>query len=297
MTMTMSVGLGRIGNDSQATVLTRKALGILSTPGLLVYDDALTIDETGRIVLRLKKDGGLENSKDGLLLSPVEKAVTTQTIGIDSEVDPRSEAYDREWNARLTGPAPNYIESSLAIGEEEFGGVTSAFPYETVEKAKVSITSKETQLRLRYDLRNYMAFRIHSSGFAELFCVGDTDPSLHVVTGGGSSASVNGGVSINFGTTLRRLLSFTLVGSFGGGGVVGSVSTWEDIWTPTLPDGVSLTSGSNIALVSPTTDPGIQVLGWSARVHSATEIAVRFAYYDVVGAFAPTWNVVLLQFL
>lgn len=290
--MTMSVGLGRIGNDPQATVLTRKALGILSTPGLLVYDDALTIDETGRIVLRVKPDSGIEISEEGLFLTPV-----PIKVGIDSEVDPRSEAYDREWNARLTGPAPSYFESSLAIGEEEFGGVTNVFPYETVEKAKVSITSKETQLRLRYDMGNYFAARVQASGFTELFCVGESDPGLHIVTGGGDSVAVQGGLTLNFGNTLRRLLSFAFVGGFGGGGAAGASSTWEEIFAPTLPAGVSLVSGANIVVVSPTADPGSQVMSWSARIHSSTQIAVKFSYFDVLGAFAPTWNVAVFQFL
>jgi hypothetical protein len=296
--MTMSVGLGRIIQDPNASILTRKALGVLSTPGLLVYDDALTIDDTGRIVLRLKDGGGLQKDETGLSLSPVEEATSITTIGIDSEVDPRSEAYDREWNARLTGPAPNYIESSLAIGEEEFGGVTSAFPYETVEKAKVSITSKETQLRLRYDMENYVAFRVYSSGFSQLFCIGGTDPAFHVITGGGDSASVQGGLMVNFGTVLRRMLSFSIVMSFPGGGAIGAVSSFESTSLAlTLPDGVSLTSGVNVAFGSPTTDPGLQVMSWSARVHSSNQIAVRISYFDVLGAFSLTFHVTVLQFL
>lgn len=69
--MTMSVGLGRIVADPQAPVLTRKALGVLSEPGLLVYDDALTIDGTGRLVLKLKSGGGLSMDSDGLFKSTV----------------------------------------------------------------------------------------------------------------------------------------------------------------------------------------------------------------------------------
>jgi hypothetical protein len=292
MTMTMSVGLGRIGNDPQATVLTRKALGILSTPGLLVYDDALTIDESGRITLRVKPDGGIAYDKDGLFSVPV-----APTYGIDSEIFLTSEEYDRDWNMRLTGDAPSYIENSLAIGAEEFGGETNAFPYDQVEKAKVSITSTQTQLRLRYDMGNHFAARVQSTGFTELFCVGQNDPGLHIITGGGTSVAVQGGLQINFGTTLRRMMSFALSGSFGGGGALGTVSTFEEVFSVTLPAGMSLTSGVNVAFVVPTTNLGGQVMSWSVRIHSSTQIAVLFSYFDVLGALAPTWYVAVFQFL
>lgn len=290
--MTMSVGLGRIGNDPQATVLTRKALGILSTPGLLVYDDALTIDDTGRIVLKLAPSSGMQISEEGLSLTPV-----PIKVGIDSEVDPRSEAYDREWNARLTGAAPNYFESSLAVGEEEFGGTTDAFPYETVEKAKVCITSNQTQLRLRYDMTNFVAARVQASGLTELFCVGDTDPGLFIITGGGTSATAEGGLSINFGTVLHRMLSFSTVMNFPGGGVVGQVSTFEIISSVTLPAGMSLTGGFTIVMCSPDSNPGLQVMSWSARVQSSTQIAIIISYFDVLGAFSLTFNGAVFQFL
>jgi hypothetical protein len=244
---------------------------------------------------RLTRPGKISSTsanEEGLSLTPVEIK-----IGIDSEVDPRSEAYDRQWNARLTGPAPNYFESGLAVGAEEFGGVTSVFPYEQVDQAKVCITSNLTQLRLRYDMGNYLAARVQPTGFTEMFCIGQTDPGLHIITGGGDSASVQGGLTINFGNVLRRLLSFSLAGSFGGGGTAGLASTSEQIFTVTLPAGVSLTSGFTIVAVSPTTDPGGQVMSWSARIHSATQIAVKFSYFDVLGAFAPTWNAVVLQFV
>lgn len=64
--MTMSVGLARIINDPDATVLTRKALGALSNPVLLVNDQGLTIDNDGRIALRLKTGGGITEDATGL---------------------------------------------------------------------------------------------------------------------------------------------------------------------------------------------------------------------------------------
>ena len=64
--MTMSVGFGKIVADPEATIRTRKALGTLSTPGLLVEDKGLTIDDSGRMVLRLKDGGGLSEDETGL---------------------------------------------------------------------------------------------------------------------------------------------------------------------------------------------------------------------------------------
>lgn len=296
--MTMSVGLAKIQNDPDAPIMTRKALGALSTPGLLVHDTGLSIDNDGRIIIKLNPDGGLLQDENGVslidsLLNPPVK------VGIDSEVDPRSEAYDREWNARLTGPAPNYIESSLAIGEEEFGGVSTAFPYDLIAKTKVAITSNDTQLRLRYDLENFASFRVLDNGLFQLFCVGEVSPGLYIVTGGGTAGTVEGGVTVNFGTTLKCWLAFTLTGGFGGGGAPGTVSTWEEVFTVTFPEsGMTLLSGgANIVSVSPTSDFGGQVMSWSARIHSANKIAVKFSYFDALGAFAPTWKACVFQFL
>lgn len=296
--MTMSVGLAKIQNDPDAPIMTRKALGALSTPGLLVHDTGLSIDNDGRIIIKLNPDGGLLQDENGVSL--IDSIINPPVkVGIDSEVDPRSEAYDREWNARLTGPAPNYIESSLAIGEEEFGGVSTAFSYDRMAKTKVAITSNDTQLRLRYDLENFASFRVLDNGLFQLFCVGEVSPGLYIVTGGGTVGTVEGGVTVNFGTTLKCWLAFTLTGGFGGGGAPGTVSTWEEVFTVTFPEsGMTLLSGgANIVSVSPTSDFGGQVMSWSARIHSANKIAVKFSYFDALGAFAPTWKACVFQFL
>lgn len=67
--MTLSVGLGKIVNDPTASIRTRKALGALSTPGLLVLDKGLTINNDGRLNLRLKAGGGITEDATGLSLS------------------------------------------------------------------------------------------------------------------------------------------------------------------------------------------------------------------------------------
>lgn len=149
-------------------------------------------------------------------------------------------------------------------------------------------------------MENYIAFRVQSTGFTELFAIGSSAaPGLHLITGGGSTDSVEGGCQLNYGTTLQRWLAFTLTGGFGGGGAPGTVSTYEEIFTVTFPasDMTLLSGGSNIVSVCPTTDLGVQVMAWSARIHSSNQIAVKFSYFDALGAFAPTWKASVLQFL
>jgi selenophosphate synthetase-related protein len=81
--MTLSVGLGRITNDPEAPIRTRKALGRLSTPGLLVLDKGLTIDTNGRMVLRIAAGAGLSEDSNGLAvkLDP-EGGITSSEDGL-----------------------------------------------------------------------------------------------------------------------------------------------------------------------------------------------------------------------
>jgi hypothetical protein len=295
----MSKGLGGIGNDPQATPLTRKMLGILSTPGLLVYDDAITIDDTGRIVLKLAPNSGMQIGKEGLALTPVEPAAVINTfVGIDSEVDPRSEAYDREWNARLTGPAPNYIEGSVAIGAEEFGGVTEAFAYETVEKAKVNITNRETQLRLSYNIQNYLAFRANENGSSELFNIGLESPGFHIITGDGSIGGVAGGLRLNFGDTLKRIIKVKVNVAYGGGGTFGQ-------WTGYYVPGITITFESPDIVFGPSTDlvsvsPGsatpVEYQNWSASITGPNTINLYVMFFGVTAATSVDWIFVIHQF-
>jgi len=81
--MTMSIGLARIINDPDATVLTRKALGALSNPVLVVTDKGLTIDNDGLLALRLKSGGGLTEDADGLSAT-ASSACFTETVCIQT---------------------------------------------------------------------------------------------------------------------------------------------------------------------------------------------------------------------
>lgn len=288
--MTMSVGLAKIQNDPDATIMTRKALGALSTPGLLVHDTGLSIDGDGRIFIRLKPDGGLVQDENGL--SVIEEVIDPEPIkvGIDSEVDPRSEAYDREWNARLTGPAPNYFEGSLAIGAETFAGVSIAAAALgiTIEDAKVNITSKTTQLRLSYDTSNYMAMRVVQNGYLEVFSISPTDAGIHFITGDGTTTR-SGGIRVNDGTTIEQIFSWIGSLAFPGGGGAGTISWYEADFVLT---GLTVATASNHHVtVSPKGGAAIpgEWLAFTARVSAANRLALRITWVGVTAADTRDW--------
>lgn len=79
--MTMSVGLGRIINDPKASVIVRKALGTLSTPELIVTDEGVTINDDGKIAIKLNPNGGLAQDADGLSVGVANTGITGSTIG------------------------------------------------------------------------------------------------------------------------------------------------------------------------------------------------------------------------
>ena len=125
--MTMSIGLARIINDPDATVLTRKALGALSNPVLVVTDKGLTIDNDGLLALRLKSGGGLTEDADGLSAT-ASSACFTETVCIDvSTIGPATTRtingdpfvpvhdahllleHDEDYFARLTVDSTGYL--------------------------------------------------------------------------------------------------------------------------------------------------------------------------------------------
>ena len=82
--MALSVGLGRIVNDPDAPIRTRKALGRLATPGLLVTDEGLTINSDGRIVLKLSV--GLQQGAFGLAVrAKSEGGISAGTFGLSED--------------------------------------------------------------------------------------------------------------------------------------------------------------------------------------------------------------------
>jgi hypothetical protein len=295
----MSVGLARIIQDPDASIIVRKALGALSTPGLLVYDKSLSIDDTGRIVIKLKEDGGILEGEDGLYLAPEDIV-----IGIDSEVELLSQAYDRDWNARLTGSAPNYFEAGLAIGSESFAGVSAGITAAglTVEDAKVQITAKYTQLRLSFEPANFLAVRVNQAEQTEFYCIGTPSaftatPQFHIITGdgAGTAAGTGGGLRLNSGSVLQTFYMGGANVNFGGGGVVGTTS-WAEVLI-TITGTITYPQGSTIAAGGPYGAPPAQVLAWSMRMSADNEVAVRLAWFDVMAPWNASWSLSIHKYV
>lgn len=282
--MTMSVGLGRIVVDPSASVLVRKALGALSTPGLLVDDTSLTIDDNGRIIVRLKPDGGLVQDADGLYLET--------TVGIDSHVDLVSDEYDREWNARLTGTAPNFIESRLLIGSElenNAPGIIAAG--QTLDEPMVNIWNSLTQLRLSFDQDKFTSFRTTPDGELQIFTIGSNTATtgIHLITGDGTvgpdtwGLEGRGGFRLNGASQVEIFGYLAVTVTLSGGGTAGEVSFEEftSVITPhALPKANTAVSGG----VTNITSGSSQIVGWSFGMQTDNTLSIRVSWFDVIGA-------------
>lgn len=286
--MTMSVGLARIINDPEAPLLTRKALGALSTPHLLCDDQGITIDDSGRFVVKLKADGGILQASDGLHLEI--------TFGVDSHVDLDSDEHDREWNARITGTAPNYFAASVGIGTEDFGAESAAITAlgSYVEKAKVCIESVQTQLRLRYDQSNFMSQRVQQSGFVEFYSVGNSateEPGFIFISGDGTidGTGFSGGVSINGGTTVEQIFGIKAIVNFAGGGVAAAISWEEHIFTISSP--YSARDEQDHVTVCPLDglDIPTEWISYTARINYLGQLCVRITWIGVTAAENRYW--------
>lgn len=283
--MTMSVGLARIQNDPEGSPMVRKALGALSTPGLLVHDTGLSIDDDGRIIIRLNPNGGLIQNEDGLSLAI--------TVGIESHVDLVSDEYDREWNARLTGTAPNFFEGSVAIGTEDLDGIAPGIVAEgaSLDHPKVNITHTLTQLRLSHDPANFVSMRTTSGGKLELFSIGEGDTGFAFVSGDGTRDGARGGVTINGGTVIEQIFAFFGTVSWAGGGTIGSISWAEfnfDTTNLSPPFTVRPTRDFVSVCVYDSSIPSV-FLSWSAYVNAFNIVTVRVTWYDVWPAQTIRW--------
>lgn len=283
--MTMSVGLAKIQNDPEGSVMVRKALGALSTPGLLVHDTGLSIDSDGRIIIRLNPNGGLIQDEDGLSLAIA--------VGIESHVDLVSAEYDRDWNARLTGTAPNFFEGSVAIGTEDLDGIAPAIVAEgsSLDHPKVNITHTLTQLRLSHDPSNFMSMRVTAEGRAEFFSIGEGLTGFAFLSGDGTLPGIRGGFNLNGGTTIEQIFCFTGTVSWGGGGTIGSISWAEfnfDTTTLSPPYTVRPTRDFVSVCVYTASIPSV-FLSWSAYVNAHNIVTVRVAWFDVWPAQTIIW--------
>jgi len=291
--MTMSVGLGRIANDPNATPMTRRALGILSTPGLLVTDTSITINDSGQIAIKLKPDGGLKESDDGLYVEI--------RVGLDSNVDISANANARQWNIQATGTAPNFIQSTLFVGVRGLTATSAALEAlgYSVEPAQVVIQSNGTQLRLHWDERSFYSTRVLNGGGVEHWSVG-ADTGFHFIAGDGTGpADANlgntSGVMINYGSMITQVFKIKTQIVFAGGGAAGFVS-WQEFLT-SFPLYTARNDRDHVTVVplNGTPIPG-EWIAWNAYITASGQLALRLTWLGVAPADTRDWAFVVTKF-
>jgi len=265
--MALSVGLGRIINDPEASVLVRKALGVLSTPWLLVTDTGVTIDGTGKIALQLKPSGGSTQDETGLsvVLKPSggltqdETGLSLETVVIDSV------------NVDNVVTPNNHLLGNVSIGT-------------TVVTTKLSVLSTTEQFRLLFNESNHCKFTVASNGDTAIQPVG-TNADLGFVTTG------SGGIKINDGTPIKKVLSATAsirVSSFPGG-IVETVMT---VLGAAVGDAVFVSPNG-----SPFRTAGSNgIAAWSAYVSSSNTVRVRFITNSFDNQDTRSWRATVFQF-
>lgn len=291
--MTMSVGLGRIANDPNATPMTRRALGILSTPGLLVTDTSITINDSGQIAIKLKPDGGLMESDDGLYMEI--------RVGLDSNVDISTAQDARQWNIQATGTAPNFIQSTLFVGVRGLtarSAALEALGY-SVEPARVVVQSNGTQLRLHWDERSFYSTRVLKGGGVEHWSVG-ADTGFHFIAGDGTGpADANlgntSGVMINYGSMITQVFKIKTQIVFAGGGTAGFVS-WQEFLT-SFPLYTARNDRDHVTVVplNGTAIPG-EWIAWNAYITASGQLALRLTWLGVAPADTRDWAFVVTKF-
>lgn len=311
--MTMSVGLGRIINDPSASILIRKALGVLSTPGLLVTDQGITINDDGRFTLKLTPNGGLSEDSTGLSVSGV--------ITVDGIVGGVA-AGSGIWNVYLTGTAANHFAGSVAIGTttltaklgvqsttEQLRLIYDALNYVTITvgvtglttiepvgtAAGISVTgavsvgtttltatlgvlSTTEQLRLQYDASNYCKTTVGSTGLTTIAAVG-TNASIDLVTPAGEGVTINGGAPI------LKVLTGIVNKTFS---LDGTMQYYSFALT-----GAAL---GDAAFVSPEFSPSAGITGWSASVFNTNSVQIRVTTDNLGGTYNTDWRVTVIRF-
>lgn len=296
--MSMSVGLGKIQNDPDATPLTRKALGALSTPHLIVDNQGISVDDEGRLFVRLVDGGGVIMADGGL---------TTETVyGIDSEINlEETKLYDRDWNMRLTGTAPNYIASSLYIGADDLLAELAELTAigSRVDDAKVQIYSQHTQLRTFYDKTSWMSVKTYPGGGTEFYSCGPSESNcgFNFITTSGNSiigdhvTGNDAGIRINNGEEITQILSVKVLINFAGGGAVGNIS-WAEYTTSFSPttarddrDTVYVSRMDGIAIPS-------EHISYIAMLDFLGRLVLRITWIGVTAAENVYYKFVIVKF-
>lgn len=250
--MTLSKGLGGITNDPEATIRTRRALGILSRPELLVTDTGITIDDTGRIALRLNASSGLSQDENGLNFD------TTTGITTGGMIDTPPAGFAGYYVQLVipdtgVGDAWSYfagdatLEGAGAISNQYgvfVGDLTSGDILNVAFRGEVSAGSGKWNISMTGTASNYFAGSVAigtETTSAKLNVLSTTeqvrvayDASNYMkttvsssgvasleATGGFNLINTTGGIKINSGSAIKRLFfgsgSVNVFGGFGAG--------------------------------------------------------------------------------
>ncbi len=297
--MSMSVGLAKIQNDPSATPLTRKALGALSTPHLLVDNQGISVDDEGRLFVRVKPDGGiLLNDETGLYLE--------ETFGVDSFVNVNDEdTGNREWNMRITGTAPNYIEDDIYIGANNLRAELAELTAigSRVDDAKVQIYAQNTQLRLFNDKTSWLSVKTWPGGYTEFYSAGPVESNcgFNFITTSGNSiigdhvTGDDAGIRINNGEEITQILSVRVLINFAGGGGAGTISYIEYVtsFSPTTcrddRDTIYVSRLDGIAIPA-------EHLSYIAMIDFLGRLVLRITWIGVTAAENVYYKFVIVKF-
>jgi len=297
--MSMSVGLAKIQNDPKATPLTRKALGALSTPHLLVDNQGISIDDEGRLFIRVKPDGGiLLNDETGLHLK--------QTFGVDSHVNVDDDATgNRDWNMQITGTAPNYIEDDVYIGADDLNAELAEFNAAgiTVDPAKVQVYAQNTQLRLFYDKTSWLSVRASRGGYTEFYSAGpdESQCGFNFVTTSGSSilgdhvTGDDAGIRINNGAEITQVITVKVLINFAGGGGAGAIS-WADYIITFSPYTCRDDRDTVYACIMDGVPPSAEWIAWMPYIDGLGRIHLRINWVGVTAAVNAYWKFTIIKF-
>lgn len=297
--MTMSVGLGRIINDPKASIIVRKALGALSTPGLIVTDEGVTIDNTGRIAIKINPDGGLAQDDDGIAVGTgrtVGFPVVTGFVGIQVNLELAESInpvnawsyYAGDASVEIGSSVENhygyYVEDLTAgtISNAAFCGDVAAATGQwnvymsgtaanhfagsvaigtTTVTAKLSVLSTTEQLRLEYDASNYCGFTVGATGTTTIQATG---------------------VKLNTGAVIKRFLTAT-------------ATLTINRYTPDgIIDYTITVTGAQVGdsvIVSPVGLLTNDAASWSGAVSSTNTVTVRILNAAAVLGGSYSWDI------
>lgn len=328
--MTLSVGFGKIFNDPEATIITRKALGRLSTPGLLVEDKGLTINNDGRMVLRIANSSGLSEDSNGLALKLAPGGglfSTSDGLAIDADTfgDITVDSIHVLGNANIDGNVnvTGIVSSSSAniVGAVNSGSISTGVVSSTsVSTGVVSSTSVSTGALIATSAAISGALSAASATIS-----GAVSAASAAISGAITAASAtisgalnSGSAAISGNATVGGNLTVTgtITGSGGTGAITPSsvtinggstiircVSAIVAIYVNPPGEGsdddIVYVPGArygDVAMCSPLTLPSVAFLSWSAMVLDSDTVIIRTSRGLTPGADTYYFRVVVIGF-